>query len=283
LPRAALLTAASCLRLSGSTDEPVRLLQSLCNAALDDDALCRSIERNAILCVQVLRVANSAYYGQSRKIETVRQALLLLGINALRGIAAAACVAQMIPQRIPGLRDTSAVLRHSLATAIASDWLATSRAPALIPQAFIAGLLHNLGTLVQAAVDPDGVAAIIAASRTGPCELRQLEKEHVAIGHEDAAAVVLDAWQLPHSVIAAASHHHQPAEAPETHRTLVSLVALAADLALASGSTFPLEPVAPTVPRHRGAIAVLDLSAAEFAAACEEVRQRLTRFGPLLS
>jgi HD-like signal output (HDOD) protein len=272
------------LRLSAAdASEPVRLVQMLCDARIGGDEICLRIERDSVLCAQVLRIANSPYYGQQRTVSSIRQALLLLGFDAVRGIASAACVAQMMPKRIPALRDISAVLRHSLATAVACELLAASRVPALIPQAFMAGLLHNLGTLVQGVVDCAGVTALIAARGANDRELRELEKEHVAIGHEAAAAIVFEAWQLPDSLIAAASHHHHPAEAPEAQRTLVSLVALAADLALACGSTFALEPVQLSEPRHQAEIGTLRLSAAEFAESCEEVRQRLTRFGPLLN
>jgi HD-like signal output (HDOD) protein len=254
----------------------------LCDAGADGDEISLCIERDSIICAQVLRIANSPYYGQQRSVSTVRHALLVLGLNAVRGIAAAACVAQMTPKQVPALKDSAAMLRHSLTTAIASELLAASRVPALIPQAFMAGLLHNLGTLVQAVVDTAGVARIIAARRTDDREIRQLERELVSIGHEEAAAIVFEAWQLPDSLIAAASHHHQPADAPEAHRTLVSLVAVAADVALACGSTFALEPVEQPAPRNRSETATLNLSEAEFAGFREQVRQQLTRFGPLL-
>jgi HD-like signal output (HDOD) protein len=123
--------------------------------------------------------------------------------------------------------------------------LATARFPALATEAFIAGLIHNLGVVIQATVDPSGTAAMIAARKAQPQRpIRELESAYAAIRHEDAIAAVFESWQLPHSLVAVALHHHEPLEAPEEHRGIARLVGMGAELALACGSTYSLEPAA---------------------------------------
>jgi len=150
ISRDVVVQAARSLRISGSAaSSTARLITALCDSSTSADDLSLRIERDPVLCARVLRVANSAYYGQQSSVSTVRRALLVLGLNAVRAIAAAACIDQILPARVAALPDLDAVLRHSLATALAAETLALKERPAIAAEAFIAGLLHNMGVIVQ--------------------------------------------------------------------------------------------------------------------------------------
>lgn len=275
--RAALLEAASSLRLVGATaSASARLIRMLCDETVGADELSIRIERDPVLCARVLRVANSAFYAQQRSVTSIRRALLVVGLNAVRGIAAAACIDQVMPPRVAALPDTPALLRHSLATGLASEMLAACRFPALMAEAFIAGLLHNLGVIIQAIVDPSGTTGMIAAlGSRAPTDIRALERHHAAIAHEEAIAVVFDTWQLPHSLIAAASHHHLPGGAPETHRPLAMVVGTAARLGATYGNAFSLEPTGPALDSDSES-GLLQLSDREVSAFRDELPKRVT-------
>jgi len=241
--RAAIREAAAALCMAeAGTSSPARLISLLCDERLSGDELAAKIEAHPVLAARVLQVANSPYYGQVKSVGTIKRALQLLGVNAIRGIAAAAFIDQVIPRRIATLPDTPSLLRHSLATAIACEMLAARVDPLLASDAFIAGLIHNLGTVVQASLDPAGTAALIAARIADPCgAIRSLEQEHCQLHHEACGAVLFDAWQLPDSLVSVAMHHHEPDDAPESHRRLVGLVWAGASLALSCSITFSLE------------------------------------------
>ena len=245
--RAAILEAARALHMeSAGSGSPARLIGQLCDERLNSDELAVRIEAHPVLCARVLQVANSPYYGQAGSVASIKRALLLLGINAVRGIAAAACIRQFIPQRGVALPDSSAFMMHSLATAVACDRLAHVSASALAPEAFIAGLIHNLGTVIQAALDPAGTTALIAARSAGPAQdLRTVELQHCQAGHESCAAVLFDAWNLPASLTVGAQHHHAPEAAPIPHRMLAGLVWAGSHLALCCRFTYSLEPLVP--------------------------------------
>jgi HD-like signal output (HDOD) protein len=276
--RATLLEAAGSLRLVGATaSASARLIRLLCDETVGADELSIRIERDPVLCARVLRVANSPFYAQQRSVTSIRRALLVVGLNAVRGIAAAACIDQVMPPRVAALPDISALLRHSLATGLASEMLAACRSPALMAEAFIAGLLHNLGVIIQAIVDPSGTTAMIASlGSQAPTDIRALERHHSAIPHEEAIAAVFDAWQLPHSLIAAASHHHLPAEAPEKHRPLAMLVGTGARLSAACGNAFSLEPTQLWLTSDDERPNLLELSERELSTFQEELPARVT-------
>jgi HD-like signal output (HDOD) protein len=242
--RARILQAAESLGLIGSGAESLaRLLSKLCDSRASGEEIAVLIENHPVLCARVLRVANSAYYGQQRSITTVKQAVLLLGVNAIRGVAAAACVDRATPRRMHGNPvDMPALLRHSLATAVAADSLARLTHQHLASEAFIAGVLHNLGVAVQINIDRAGVNSMIDARQRDPTRgMRALEADHVCVRHEDCVAAILDAWELPEALVVATGCHHDPGAAPQAHRDLATLVSLGATLALASGHTFSLE------------------------------------------
>jgi HD-like signal output (HDOD) protein len=225
---------------------PARLISQLCDERLTADDLVARIEAHPVLSARVLKVANSPYYGQGGSVATVKRALLLLGLNAVRGIAAAACIRQAMPHRMGVIPDLPAIMKHSLATAVACDMLAAAALPSLAPDAFIAGLIHNLGTVVQASLNPTGTAALIAARLRDPSQdLRTVELEYCQPGHEECAAVLFDAWSLPDALVISAQHHHAPEQAPGSHQALTRLVWAGGHLALCCKTLYAFESAVP--------------------------------------
>lgn len=245
--RQRILEAATTLQMTNAgPDSPASLLTVLCDDNVGADEVASRIEAQPLLSARVLQVANSPYYGQAKTVANIRRALMLLGNNAVRGIAAAACVNQVMPHRSTCLPDIAALLRHSLATAIAGEMLATMTHPQLARDAFLAGLLHNLGIVLQSSVDPAGTIALIAARKTQPTEpIRALEQQCSLLAHEECAGVLFDAWQLPDCFVESARHHHVLGESQPTNRILANLVWASANLALSCGNTYSLEPAAP--------------------------------------
>jgi HD-like signal output (HDOD) protein len=255
-----ILKVAAAMGIVGSNAHSgPRLMAALCNPMVTGREVAALVGTDPSICARVLRVANSAYYGQARSIATVERALVLLGLDAVRGIAAAVCLNRtMASGGDSALVNMQALLRHSLATAAASAWLAGLARRAAPSDAFIAGLLHNLGVVVQIHLNPIGVKAMIDARRmdaTGG--IRRLEFEHAAVGHEECAGIVFDAWRLPEPLVAAVRHHHDPMSAPEVQRDLACLVGLGASLALACGNTYALEPAPAAIDKQ--AMAQLEL------------------------
>jgi HD-like signal output (HDOD) protein len=255
--------AASLGLLGASAHSGPRLIAILCNPQISARETVDLIRTEPAIHLRILRVANSTYYGQMRSVTTIDRALVLLGLDAVRGIAAAVCVGRTMARGGTGpLVDLTALLHHGLAAATAAESLAGLTCPARSADAFIAGLLHNLGTVVQMHLDAPGMRSMIAARSVGAGrDMRALESMHAAVGHEECAATIFEAWQLPDALVAAARHHHEPSEAPGAHRELTALVNLGANLALASGHTFALESD-PGV-RDSSAVAQLGLSDAD--------------------
>ena len=229
--------------LNSSARSAPRILATLCQAGASPREVAHVIGQEPTLTARVLRIANSAYYGVSRAIATIDRAVVVLGLDAVRGIAAAACLDRSIMRSGDATPiDTGDLLRHSVATAAAAEALARHGHRALAPEAFIGGLLHDLGVTVQMRLDPQGLANLVNVARAGSyADMRTTEARHLRIGHEHCAAVLFEAWNLPAALVGAVRHHHDPTTAPPEQRPLAALVHLGEYLSLTNGMGFGAE------------------------------------------
>ena len=273
--RAQILTVARSIGLlgGGALGAP-RIMAALCDPQVDADDIKARLREEPALCARVLKVANSPLYGQGRSVTSLDRAVMVLGLDALRGIAAAGCLDRTLASAKGTLLDLKSVVAHSQTTAAAADCLARHRFPELAASAFIAGLLHNLGTVVQMQIDPAGVDAVLAARRAGDVrDLALLEADWTAIGHEECGAVIFEEWCLPPVLVGATRHHHSPLRANPAERPLAALINISSGLALASGAVMALEPDLP--PPHAEALQCLGLDEQQLTDATAAIATRL--------
>lgn len=229
--------------LSSNAQSAPMILATLCREGIGAREVAEVLGREPGLTARVLRIANSAFYGVTRSIATIDRAVVVLGLDAVRGIAAAACLNRGFLSPGDSLPiDVSDMLRHSVATAAAAQTLAGRGDKTLAPEAFIGGLLHDLGITLQLKLDSAGLAAAAAAAQSrSPTGTRELENRHARISHERCATVLFHAWKLPDGLVAVAGHHHAPGHAPRAHRRLVELVSLGECLSIHAGMGFGAE------------------------------------------
>jgi HD-like signal output (HDOD) protein len=238
--------------IGGGAHTAHRILATLCDASLDARQIAEVIQREPGLAARVLKVANSAFYGSSRHIATLDRALMLLGLDAVRGIAAAACLDRSVARRSPAAAiDPQALAHHCVASAFAAEALTKQAGRAIPAEAFMAALLHDFGVPVQERLDSVGVLKLMEALAADPdASYNTLEESLVQVGHGRCAEVVFDHWHLPQGIVFAARYHDDPAQAPGPARQLTTLVHLGVQLALQAGFTHPLEPRQLRVPRE---------------------------------
>jgi HD-like signal output (HDOD) protein len=240
-----ILQAAKFLGILGGGDQaPHQILIALCDTSLDARQIAALIQRDPGIAARVLKVANSAFYRSSRQIGSLDRALLLMGLDGVRTIAAAACLDRGTPRHSPQAPiDLRALTRHCVASAFAAESLSRRSGRATPAVAFMAALLHDFGVPVQERLDSQGLMqlmqALAADQEASPTEL---EDKLVRVGHAHCAEVIFQDWRLPEAIVTATRHHEAPARAPAPLRELALLVHLGVQLALQAGFTHPLEP-----------------------------------------
>jgi HD-like signal output (HDOD) protein len=166
------------------------------------------IEKDQVLSAKVLRLANSPFYGFPSRIASVAHAVVVLGLNVVKGLTLCATAFDMMKNA--GMNE---LWRHSLGVAITSHILGTKAALKNPEEVFVAGLLHDIGKVVLYVKWPDVGRQITAASRKTGRSLMETEQDLFDVTHADVGGWLATAWHLPTSLREPILYHHKPAAA----------------------------------------------------------------------
>ncbi len=214
----------------------IRIRQYLNDPDVSFDALAKVIEHDPGLTANILQLANSAYFGWSRKIKTVKEAITRLGTNRIFQMVLCMSVAPLVRKPIKGYdMESNALWEHSFATAILAEKIVRKLKIRNHEEAFTAGLLHDMGKVVLGTfveVDDEPIKRIVEQEGV---PFNEAERRVVGMDHAEVAAELLASWNLPEEVVAAARWHHEPARAEGEHQQIVDLIHLADALAMRAG------------------------------------------------
>lgn len=192
------------------------------------------LSTDAGVASDVLRLANSPLFGLTRKVSSLTHATALLGIKRIRTLVMGRCMVEKVNAGDEGIIDGSYYWRRSLATAVLAARFAEYAAPRQREEAFMSGLLSDVGVVVLARALPDKYApAARAYAPKRDTDLIAVERDTVGVTHPDVSALVLERWALPLAMSQAVRHHHDrpiPADLPETVGELARVVSGAADI-----------------------------------------------------
>ena len=161
------------------------------------------------LAGQLLRVANSPFYGLSRRVSTIRQAILILGFQQTRDLALALALASV--RR--GLGQTGELLwRHALHVGVACRWMSQAVRGVNPAEGFVVGLLHDVGHLMLLQLEGAPYGELLTRAHGNRLErpLAASEQELLGYTHAELGAALLHEWCLPESLVLAIRHHHAP-------------------------------------------------------------------------
>ena len=191
--------------------------------------LNKVISNDPALGARILKVVNSAFYGLPGQIGSINRAIVLLGLNAVKNIAIAASLAKLFRGgKICNNFDAHDLWRHSIASATATRLLADKVGLGLPDEAFLAGLIHDLGIMVEIqARRPKFVEVMQKLDHDESATLRSFEQQIIGATHEQFGAALCKLWKFPTSFAYVTGFHHHPWDLPENHRTLACLVYIA--------------------------------------------------------
>lgn len=201
----------------------LRVVQVVDDGHSGAGAVAKAAAVDAALTARMLRMANSAYYGLSGRVSSASFAVTVLGFTTVRSLAAVAAVGLNCDEELP-----PGFWARGAAVATAAAALAP-RVGADVPDAFCAGVLHDLGTVLLWRHDPAGHAQLLAQA-SSPTQVQLLELGRYGTTHATVCAEVLQAWSFPRELCAALGHRHDPPSPTATPllRALQGGVALAA-------------------------------------------------------
>jgi len=194
-----------------------RILRVVEDPGVNAASLAELISGDPALAAKMLKVANSTYYGFSRQVDTLRQAVPLLGLNMTRSLAVSIGVMSSLPaEDLRPYFSAQGLWKHSLGVALILEELGRG-----LPEAgsgehrFVMGLVHDVGKIVLAHFFEDSFRAVLR-SRTEEKrnKLHETEREVLGTDHCEVASMLLGRWRFPERIVGPIRAHHEP-ETPE--------------------------------------------------------------------
>ncbi len=180
-------------------------LTSDLNSNVED--LGEVLAADAALTAKVLRLSNSSFYGRSRTVSSLKEAILILGFFTLRSLVMASTTHSLYRSK-ENPDDGKQLWEHSLASALGARLVATRIGHAQVEEVFIAGLLHDIGKLILRQRLGTLLDELADESKSQSLPYLELEQRRLGFTHADLGAAVLDRWSLPPDLVEAVRMHH---------------------------------------------------------------------------
>lgn len=189
--------------------------------------LVKVISMDPVLTAKVLKLINSSYFGLPNEITNLNRAVILLGINTVKNLALSSAVVGAVQGRkgAEGI-DTTEIWRHSLGVAVVAKILAREAgcAKQTLEEFFIAGLLHDIGTILVMQYLPDAHREILQKMDAEGLDALEAEDAVLEMSHNRIGELIAEKWRLNANLVASIRDHHRPDRVTDQHRQVVHIV-----------------------------------------------------------
>lgn len=173
------------------------------------DEIAGAVHNDQSLALRVMKVANSSFYGREKPVQTLAEAMQVIGLAELQNVVAAILAIEHFGSTSPSGIIPQRFWEHSLATALAAQLIAQEIAaePRDTEPLFLAGLLHDIGRVLLDAMFPEEYKWVLESAAERRVDLEVPEREVFGLSHADVTREFLTHWKLPRPVIEAAALH----------------------------------------------------------------------------
>lgn len=235
----------------------------------------QAIATDQAIAAKIIRLVNSALYGFPGRISTITHAIVILGFSTVKNvILTTAILSRFDLKKTVKDFDMAGLWKHSVATGSIARLIAQEIGFKGKEEAFVGGLLHDLGKVAHALYLPDSFVSVVQHAHEKQILFYDSERDLHGTTHADIGAWVAEKWNLPNDLTAVISLHHNPTKAGN-HALLVSIIHLADILARglqignAGDATIPIVDL--------DAWAMLDLSEAQLLRILEQSHDEIER------
>ena len=200
------------------------------------------IAKDMAMTAKILKLVNSAFFGLQQHVSTPVEATSYLGMDTIRSLVLSLhAFEQYEAVKIEGF-SVESLWTHSLETAAAAKLIAAMEGceKSLVDQAFVAGMLHDLGKLVLASNFAPQYTQVVKLTKSSDKPMAEVEEEIFGVSHAEVGGCLLGFWGLPVPVVEAIALHHQPQEAGSDQFSPLTAVHVANALGHHHGGLFDL-------------------------------------------
>lgn len=201
--------------------------------------VAKSLSRDEGLVLRILKLANSAAYGMTRNISNISEAIALLGYKSVSNIILAATVYSAMDKGLSGYAlDRGELWRHSLMVAYTSRQLAKITGKVSTEDAYVGGLLHDIGKVILNDYVRFGYGIIVKMVEEKHIPFTEAELKVLGFDHAMIGEILVERWEMPEAYRIAVAYHHKPNELPEDkkqHQPLLDIVTVSNNICLMLG------------------------------------------------
>jgi len=219
----------------------------------DDESSAHDVQeilrRDQSLTFKILKIVNSSFYGNAGKIRDLQHAVVILGFDTIKSVALSATIFSTFPNGKRGRFDREAFWRHSIAVAVASRKLAQELKITSFEEAFVGGILHDIGKVVLDEYASELFEEVLTYVEEKKVLMYEAERAVCGFSHAQIGRWIAAKWALPQEYVDVIFYHHQPGNAQKATQ-LTAIVHLgdiiARSLKIGSGGDDCIPPIDPS-------------------------------------
>lgn len=226
------------------------------------------IETDPVMVARILRLVNSAFFGVSGAVVTVYDALVMLGLDVVKGVILSTHALDLLAAR----HGMAGLWEHCFGAAVAATALGRVVGLPRVEELSAAALMHDLGKVVLASQLPEDYAAVVAHAQARGLRIREAEVALLGVAHDEIGRWLVTRWRLPSALAEPIALHHEP-EASRQHAEATAVVHVADLMVRGYGFGFAGDRLMPDLSGH--AWKVLGLTPGRIRAAVERMHRTL--------
>ncbi len=192
------------------------------------------VRADPALAAKILKIVNSSFYGLPSQIASLERAIVMLGLSALKNLALAASLLKLMKtEDLGGGFKARDLWKHCVAVAVAARQIAQAGRAAPADEAFLAGLMHDLGLIIGQQLFPAKIAEVVTRCAATPQSFCACETTMIGADHGTLGAALAAKWKFPVGLRNAIGYHHDPAALQPEHQRLATVIYVADSMASA--------------------------------------------------
>jgi diguanylate cyclase (GGDEF)-like protein len=216
----------SCKTLPSIPAVAARVIELTNDKNVSMKALAETITNDQGLAAKVLRTVNSSFYGMRQKCSSINQAIVMLGLSAVKTLALGFSLVSAISSVKSEGFDHIAYWRRSLYSGIAAKIIAKDAKMGFEEESFLGGLLQDVGVFALHQTFGKGYQSIIDRCAGDHRLLAKFELQELEAQHPDIGALMANRWKLPEELVMPVKYHERPTAAPTEYMKIVRAVGL---------------------------------------------------------
>ncbi len=213
------------IRLPSPPAIAIRILNAIKNEDASYDELSKIIMSDPALSSKTLKIVNSSFYGLLQKIDDLKKALSILGINSIKNICLSFVIVNELQTESDGVFDFDFFWKRSVTAAVAAK-LSAEFINEKNESAFVSGLLQDIGIAVMYFCRKDDYLKVLNEKKVSESPVEIAEENIFGFNHQEVGYEILKMWGLPENIYMSIRHHHMNTAVPPEYDTIINILNL---------------------------------------------------------